>query len=199
MDPQQTGHNYDALASWWLEQMKESTYGLAALERAMTFIEQGRQALDVGCGCEGRFFRVLAKRGFHCTGLDVSAEMIVLASERYPDVSFAVGDICAWRLPQSYDVITAWDSLFHLPLENHEAVVRKLCEGLAPKGVLLFSCGGVEEKGTIHGEFGGQRFEYSSLGVPEFANLFWRCGCAVYHLEYDQYPEKHAYFIVKKI
>jgi hypothetical protein len=22
---------------------------------------------------------------------------------------------------------------------------------------------------------------------------------AVYHLEYDQYPEKHAYFIAKKI
>ena len=199
MDPRQTGRNYDALASWWLEQMKESTHGMAALERALTFVEQGRQALDVGCGCEGRFLKTLMSRGFHCTGLDISEEMISLAKERYPEASFAIGDICAWRLPQSYDVITAWDSLFHLPLESHESVLRKLCEGLSPKGVLLFSCGGVEERGTIHGEFGGQRFEYSSLGVPEFARLLWRYGCAIHHLEYDQHPEKHAYFIAKKI
>jgi 2-polyprenyl-3-methyl-5-hydroxy-6-metoxy-1,4-benzoquinol methylase len=199
MDPQETARHYDALVSWWLEQMKDSSYGIAALERALTFVEQGRQALDVGCGGEGRFFRVLAEQGFHCAGLDISTEMIRLAKDRYPDVSLAVGDICTWQLPHAYDVITAWDSLFHLPLENHEAVIRKLCDGLSPKGVLLFSCGGVEEKGTVEGAFGGQRFEYSSLGVPEFARILWRCGCAIYHLEYDQYPEKHAYFIAKKI
>ena len=199
MEPQKTGRNYDALAPWWLEQMKDSTYGLAALERALTFVEQGRQALDVGCGCEGRFLKTLMSRGFHCTGLDISEEMIALARKRYPDAAFAAGDICTWPLPQPYDVITAWDSLFHLPMERHESVLRKLCEGLSPKGVLLFSCGGVEEKGTIQGEFGGQRFEYSSLGVPEFARLLWRYGCAIHHLEYDQHPEKHAYFIAKKI
>jgi hypothetical protein len=59
MDPTGTGKNYDALAPWWLEQMKESTYGVAALERALTFVEQGRHALDVGCGGEGRFLRIL--------------------------------------------------------------------------------------------------------------------------------------------
>ena len=40
MNPEDTGKNYDAIASWWLEQMKDSTYGLAALERALTFAGQ---------------------------------------------------------------------------------------------------------------------------------------------------------------
>lgn len=199
MDPTETGQNYNALAPWWLEQMKESTYGVAALERALTFVEQGRHALDVGCGAEGRFLRILMERQFHCTGLDISGEMIALAAKRYPQAVLAVGDICTWQLPQRYDLITAWDSTFHLSLESQEPVLRKLCEGLSTRGVLLFTCGGVEQRESIRGEFGGKAFEYSSLGVPEFTRLLWRVGCTIQHLEYDQYPEKHVYFIARKL
>jgi hypothetical protein len=59
MDPKQIGNNYDEIASWWLDQMKDSTYGVSALERALSFIEKPGYALDVGCGCEGRFLRIL--------------------------------------------------------------------------------------------------------------------------------------------
>ena len=80
MNPEETGKNYDAMASWWLNQMKESMYGVAALERARSFVENCRHALDVGCGCEGRFIRILQERGFQCTGLDISDVMVALAS-----------------------------------------------------------------------------------------------------------------------
>lgn len=199
MNPKETGKNYDALASWWLEQMKDSTYGVAALERALTFVERGRHALDVGCGCEGRFIRILQARGFHCTGLDISEAMVSLAAQRYPDADFEVGDICAWPLPRQYDVITAWDSTFHLPLESHEPVLLKLCNGLSKNGVILFTCGGGEVRGDVQGEFGGKRFEYSSLGVPEFIRLLWRGGCAVQHLERDQHPLNHVYIVAQKM
>lgn len=199
MNPEETGKNYDAIASWWLEQMKNSTYGVAALERALTFVGHRRHALDVGCGCEGRFIRILQERGFHYTGLDISVAMVALAAQRYPDADFAIGDICTWPLPHQYDLITAWDSTFHLPLESHESVLLKLCDGLSKNGVILFTCGGGETRGNVQGEFGGKRFEYSSLGVPEFTRLLWRCGCAVQHVEYDQYPENHVCFVARKI
>lgn len=195
MNPKETAKRYDAIASWWLQQMKGSTYGVAALERALKFVAKGRKALDVGCGCEGRYINILQKRGFHCTGLDISHEMIVLARKRNPKAQFAVGDICTWRLPRQYDLITAWDSLFHLPLTRHEAVLRKLCRGLTKQGVLLFTCG--EARGTVRGEFGGKDFKYSSLGVPEFCRLLWRCGCTIQHIEYDQYPENHVFLIAR--
>jgi SAM-dependent methyltransferase len=198
MDPEQTGFNYDAIASWWLDQMNDSTYGIAALERALKFVGPGRLALDVGCGCEGRYLRRLRERGFVCTGLDVSGEMIALAAKRYPAVQFETGDIATWRLPQQYDLITAWDSTFHLPLHSHEPVLEKLCTGLRKHGVLLFTCGDTDEPGTIEGAFGGQRFEYSSLGVTEFVRLLWRFDCSVRHLEYDQHPENHVYIIARK-
>jgi trans-aconitate methyltransferase len=97
---------------------KESTYGIAALERALGFVQTRRHALDVGCGCEGRFIKILLERGFHFTGLDISAKMIDLVAKRYPNAEYAVGDICLWQLPRRYDLITAWDSTFHLSFES---------------------------------------------------------------------------------
>ena len=198
MDPKQTGENYDHLASWWLEQMQGSTYGVSALERALKFIKEPEKALDVGCGCEGRFLKILSARGFKCTGLDISSEMIALAAKRLPAIEFVVGDICSWQLPEKYQFISAWDSTFHLPLENQEPVLSKLCEGLKTQGVILFTCGGSEAPGIISGEFGGRTFDYSSLGVPQFVKLLWRFGCSVKYLDYDQYPEKHVTIIATK-
>ncbi len=198
MTPEETGLHYDRIASWWLDQMKDSTYGLAALERALKFVPQTGSALDVGCGCEGRFLRVLSERGFECTGVDVSHEMIALAKNRFPAIRFAIADICEWELPQSFDFISAWDSTFHLPLESEEPVLEKLCAGLNPRGVMMFSGGGGDEPSEVSGEFGGQRFEYSTLGVPGFLDCLRRFGCSIKHVEYDQHPENHVYLVAQK-
>jgi SAM-dependent methyltransferase len=197
--PEEIGQKYDRIASWWLGQMKDSSYGLAALERALKFVRKTGSALDVGCGCEGRFLRVLSGRGFECMGVDVSREMIALAKSRFPSIRFVVADICECQLPQGFDFISAWDSTFHLPRESQEPVLKKLCAGLNPGGVLLFSGGGGDEPGEIAGEFGGQRFEYSTLGVPGFLHCLRRFGCSIKHVEYDQHPENHAYLIAQKV
>jgi trans-aconitate methyltransferase len=112
MNPEETGENYDPMASWWLEQMRDSTYGVAAFERALKFVDNCDHALDVGCGCEGRFIKILLERGFHCSGLDISEAMVALSTPRYPGAAFSVGDMCTWQLPRKYDLITAWDSTF---------------------------------------------------------------------------------------
>ena len=199
MDPKQTAKNYDDVAAWWLAQMEGSNYGLSALERACLFLGQTGRSLDVGCGAEGRFLGFLLKRGFRCTGLDISSQMLELVKTRYPEVRFYLGDICCWELPEQFDLITAWDSTFHLPLENQASVLEKLCAGLAPKGILLFTCGGGEDPGEIRGEFGGRPFAYSTLGVPQFQRLLEQFGCSVEALEYDQQPENHVYFIARKL
>ena len=96
MKPEETGSHYDRIALWWQEQHLDSTYGIAALERATRFTENRSTALDVGCGSSGRFIDVLIKHGFTPSGVDVSAEMISLARQRHPDVAFYAADICTW-------------------------------------------------------------------------------------------------------
>jgi hypothetical protein len=124
--------------------------------------------------------------------------MIKIATERYPDAELAVGDICSWEFPRKYDLITAWDSTFHLPLDKQEPVLAKLCAGLNPDGVLLFTCGGGDEPGEVAGEICGKAFAYSTLGVREFVWLLSEFGCSLRYLDYDQYPEKHVTIIAQK-
>ncbi len=121
--------------------------------------------------------------------------MTALAKPRHPQATFVVDGMCTWPLPRQYDVIAGWDSTVHFPLDRHEPVLRQLCEGLSKGCVLLLTCGGAAADERSQGEFGGTRFEYSSLGVPEFARLLWGFGCAIRHLEYDQYTENHVYLI----
>jgi trans-aconitate methyltransferase len=80
--------------------MKESTYGVAALECALRLVENRHHALDVGCGCEGRFIKILQERGFQCAGLDISEAMVALATTRCPNADFLVGDMFTWQLPR---------------------------------------------------------------------------------------------------
>lgn len=197
MEPSETGAHYDRVALWYRQNVA-ADYGLAALKRALKFVPARRAALDVGCGSEGRFLGVMKQEGFQAEGMDISSEMVRLVRERHPEVPLYAADICVWELPRQYSLITAWDSTFHLPLDRQEPVLRKLCAGLAPGGVLLFTCGGTEEPGEIAGGFAGEAFEYSTLGVGENLRLLRDCGCACRHLEYDQYPEKHVCVIAQK-
>ena len=198
MKPEETGSHYDRIARWWQQQHTDSTYGIAALKRAIKFVENRSAALDIGCGSSGRFLDVLMKNGFTPTGVDVSPQMISLARQRHPGVTFYAADICTWQFPQKYDLISAWDSTFHLPLTEEGPVLKKMCDNLNSKGVVLFTCGGGTVPQEISGSFEGETFDYSTLGVNKFLRLIGDFGCTCKHLEYDQHPENHVYVIAQK-
>lgn len=199
MEPLDTGVRYDRIARWWQTQHQNSSYGIAQLERAIRFTSTKHSALDVGCGSSGRLIETLAKRGFQPEGLDISREMIDLARQLHPEVTFYVENICCWIPPKLYSLICAWDSTFHLPLDMQEPVLKKLCNALEADGVLLFTCGGGHTNGEISGSFQGQDFDYSTLGVDAFLQILTEHHCTCRHLEYDQYPENHVYIIAQKI
>jgi len=196
MTPQQIGAAYDRVALRWQESTPES-YGMDQLGRALRFVKNRGRALDVGCGSTGRFITRFEAEGFRAEGMDVSAEMVVLSRMRNPGASFHVGEISEWNPPGTYDLITAWDSTFHLPLALQDPVTRKLCKALAPLGVLMFTCGG-GSPGEIPGSFWDEDFGYSTLGVEGFVAILQSCGCFCRHVEYDQLPENHVYVIAQK-
>jgi SAM-dependent methyltransferase len=200
MTPSQTGARYDRIAEWWGQRHAASGYGVAQLERSISFVPEKGRALDVGCGSSGRFMGVLLDHGFETEGMDASPQMISLAREVHPNCEYHIADIATWKLPRRYDLISAWDSTFHLPLDLQEPALRTMCEGLKPGGVLIFTCGGKDEASSISGEFQGEDFEYSSLGLSAYLQLIAEFGCVCRHLEYDQGPvETHVYIIAQKI
>ena len=97
--------------------------------------------------------------------------MIRLARERHPNVTFHHRDICEWELPRGYDFISAWDSVWHVPLECQGGVLIKLCRGLADGGVLIFTSGGVDGPREVCNPFLGQPLYHAALGIPRLLEL----------------------------
>lgn len=198
MQPSETAESYDAIAHRWLEPFIASN-GIRQHEHALRFRPHGGAALDVGCGCSGRFIDLLERCGYGVEGLDVSARMIELARQRNPSVTFYHADVCEWTPPKQYDFITAWDSIWHVPLEYGRHVLRKLCGALTPGGVFIWTTGGLDGTEEKKDSTMGPPVYYGVLGIPLTLQTISEAGCVCRHLEYDQHPEKHVFLIAQKL
>ena len=196
MQPAEIGKKYDKLASWWNEYHTDSNYGIAALNKALQFMQTGGQALDIGCGSGGRMVQVLDEHGFTVTGIDVSAEMIRIAKSNHIDHIFMLADICEFDSSHSFDFILAWDSIFHLPIERHQMVLAKMCKMLSPNGVMLYTLGNAV--GSTESIWRDDIFSYSFIGAADNLRVLIDNYVNPIHLELDQYPENHVVMIGQK-
>lgn len=175
MQPEDIGRSYDEIAQRWLEPHLE-TNGISQHELALRF----------GAHAGGR-------------ALDVSARMIALARERLPHLTFHQADVCEWRPEGRYDFISAWDSLWHVPLARHAEVLAKLCQALAPGGIFIFTFGGLDAPEERQDASMGVPVHYSTLGVSQTLQTVAAAGCVCRHLEYDQHPEMHVFAVVQRV
>ncbi|KRF04040.1 hypothetical protein ASH00_15425 [Arthrobacter sp. Soil782] len=103
-------------------------------------------ALDVGCG-EGADALWLAERGWHVTGVDISAVALARAAEHeqqqrenrgtaIPPVRWEHQDLTVWEPPTgTFDLVTA--QYMHLPTAQREPLFRNLARAVVPGGTLL--------------------------------------------------------------
>lgn len=195
-----SGAAYDALADRWLDATFNPDNGVALHRRALSFLEPADDgwALNAGCGCNTRFNPLMRERGLRLEGVDDSTRMIALAAQADPGVLLHHADIRSWPIQRSYRVITAWDSLWHVPLVDQRAVMRKLMEALAPGGVFIFSAGGLDAEDEHVDDAMGPALLYATLGVPGLLKVIEEADCELRHLEFDQLPERHLALIVQR-
>lgn len=198
MTPQQTARSYDKLASHWNSDDFNRANGIEQHKRAIRFVSRKGDSLDIGCGSSGRIIDLMISEGFEAQGLDISPEMVRMAKQRHPAVTIHLADICSWNFPKKYDFISAWDSIWHTPIADHEAILRKLCEGLNKGGILIFTSGGLDRPGDVTNPFLGEPLYHAALGIPRLLKIVSEQNCICRHLEYDQYPELHIYLIIQK-
>lgn len=197
MTPAQTAATYDRIAKHWDGPGFNRANGIAQHERALAFLGRAGAALDIGCGASGRIIELLLARGFAVEGLDLSREMLARAARRHPAVRFHHADICTWTFPHAYDFVSAWDSLWHVPLERQLAVLARVCGQLSPGGVLIFTTGGVERAEEVTNPCFGEPLYHAAPGIPAVLRMIEAAACRCRHLEYDQYPENHVYLVVQ--
>ena len=192
---------YDALAERWLDAAFNASNGMRQHEHALAFLgpRPGAWALNVGCGCNTRFNPLMRAHGLQIEGIDISARMIALAREADPRVVLHQADICAWQPPRSYRFITAWDSLWHVPLAQQRPVMAKLLAALEDGGVCVFSAGGLDAPDEHVDATMGPEVYYSTLGIPGLLAVIADAGCVCRQLAFDQHPEKHLCVVVQRI
>lgn len=191
---------YDQLAERWSDEHFSKVDGVAQYKRALAFLGACTVgwALNVGCGCNTRFNALVRDHGLQLEGIDISPRMVALARGADPSVTVHVADVCSWAPTRKYKLISAWDSIWHVPLTAQHAVMLKLMSALEPSGIFLFTAGGLDEPNEHWDSTMGPPVYYSTLGISGLLAAIDEAGCICRHLEFDQYPQKHLCVIVQR-
>lgn len=199
MEAGELAENYNRLARHWAGEDFNNENAMEQHRGALRFLKERRAAIDLGCGSSGRIIGLMVEEGFESVeGLDFSDEMVRLAREKSPGVEIHHADVCEWGFTREYDFISGWDGIWHVALEEQEALLEKICGALAPDGVFIFTTGGLDEPGEAINPFKDVPLYHAALGIPKTLEVVARSRCIVRHLEYDQYPEMHLYLVVQK-
>jgi SAM-dependent methyltransferase len=132
--PEEYERMYQAEEShWWYAGMRAISFALldAALPHGLG---QHARILDAGCGT-GRNLLHLAPRG-RAYGVDISPEALRFCRQR--GVSVARASLLALPFGDaSFDLVTAFDVLYHRWVEDDLRAIRELARVLRPGGLLL--------------------------------------------------------------
>ena len=106
-------------------------------------LARGDRVLDVGSGLGGSAFLMARECGARVHGIDVSPEMVAMASARCREqglesaVRFTLGDCTALAGSRAYQAIYSRDVFLHI--EDKAGLFAVLHELLVPGGRLLFT------------------------------------------------------------
>src|ERR1700712_1342537 len=105
---------YDTVAENYAELVRmdqvEASLDLAMLEEFSRRVRGKGRVLDAGCG-PGRVTRYLSDRGVHAFGIDLSPQMVRVATDLHPGLEFSVGSLDAREVESgSVTGVLAWYS-----------------------------------------------------------------------------------------
>lgn len=147
---------------------------------------EGLSVLDLGCG-NGVLTKELADRGHDAVGMDASEELLKIAWEKYPDISFFHGDAADFQTERKFDAVFSNAVLHWIDRQRQPDMVSCVRDALKPGGQFVFELGGYGNNAMIHdalnNEFRKRGIEYVMPfyfpTIGEYASLLEQGGFLV--------------------
>lgn len=165
LDPEQARRlvraSYDRLGRRYSEWASGIHSGARArfTELALDSLPPGSELLDLGCG-DGSLLTIRLAERYHVTGVDISPVQLSLAQSMIPEARFICADICNLTMPaNSFDAITAFYCLTHLPRPELPSTLKSIAGWLRPGGLFIASFGSTDHPGGVESDW---------IGVPMF-------------------------------
>lgn len=140
---------YDDIAETYAAGRSESGRDIEILTEFLNSLPELERILDVGCGQGTPVLHELSTQLATAIGVDFSREQLILADERVPAAFLVQGDMT--KLPvcdNAVNAITAYHSLIHIPIEDHQSVIEEFARVLRPDGRVLLTEGQGAWNGT---------------------------------------------------
>lgn len=149
-------------------------------------VPAGSRVVDLGCG-NGTLTEKLAGLGYHVTGIDASEDMLTLAKEEHPELSFMKGDALTFKLDEKADAVFS-NAVFHwIDEADQEKMIANIAEQLRDGGELVCEFGGFGCAEAVHstlercfaerGIVYPRTFYFPTVG--EYAPILEKCGLRV--------------------
>ena len=175
---------YDYMADWYLEWIQDQrspreVYTKKVLDNA----PPSPRILELGCGPGVPITRMLLDQGAQVVANDLSARQISMARDRCPQATFIPGDMTGLSFdPASFDGITSFFTIFHLPRAEQKDMLSKIHSWLKPGGMFVCNLATIDEE-EIHGEFLGHGMFWSSYGEEDNVAMVKDAGLEVVEVE----------------
>lgn len=138
-DKEVVRRGYDELAEAYATRRSEDGREIAVFDEFLDSLSEPTRILDAGCGQGTPVLRRLSEQAT-AIGVDFSREQLRLAAETVPTAPLVHGDMTALPFRDDvFDAATAYNSVIHVPLADHETVLDEFARVLHPGGRVLLS------------------------------------------------------------
>ncbi|MCP4140965.1 MAG: methyltransferase domain-containing protein [Chloroflexi bacterium] len=150
------------------------------------------KVLELGCGSGIPTTKKLAEK-FSVTGVDISSQQIALAEKRISKAKFIHADMTELEFPEnSFDAITAFYSIIHVPREEQAELLCKIASWLRPGGLLVISMGAYSNERQINENWlGGLPMYWSNFDSERNRQLVEEAGLKIISAK-EETAEEHG-------
>ncbi len=160
---------YERHAHAYDEDRGRSLHERSWLDRFLSFVPPGGTILDIGCGMGEPIARYLMESGVNVVGVDAAPSMIALCRTRFPQSEWLVADMRDLALGRRFDGVLAWDSFFHLSMDDQRAMFARFAAHAADGAPLMFTSG--PAAGEVIGSYRGEPLYHASLDPAAYRAL----------------------------